>query len=177
MTSGERSARDCGGVIDRQAEHAEDAFGVVYVRVLGGLSVQHGPHDREHRAAGGEQRDALVGDGEATFCDAFAEIASGERTERREEHVFPQSDRLDDKLGRGWAGLACDRASETVLTAAGLCVVDPGVDREWLRERGMTWAVLRPDRYVFACGGPDDLGPGIEAWRRVAAANRPQVLA
>jgi hypothetical protein len=30
--------------------------------------------------------------------------------------------------------------------------------------------LLRPDRFVFACGGPDDVPAAVTAWRRIAPA-------
>jgi hypothetical protein len=83
--------------------------------------------------------------------------------------LFPQTDRLDDRLPAGWAAVASDGRSRALLEAEGLAVTDPGADRTWLERRGMTWALLRPDRFVFACGGPADVRAGAVAYRRIAA--------
>ena len=58
--------------------------------------------------------------------------------------LFPQPDRLDDRLGRGWSVVASTPAATTAWRKAGLHVVEHPHAREW--------SLLRPDRYVFACG-------------------------
>ena len=63
------------------------------------------------------------------------------------------------------------------MEAHGLAVVDPGADAQWLRRHGVGWALLRPDRFVFACGGPDDVPAAVAAWRRIAPPARMGVLA
>jgi 3-(3-hydroxy-phenyl)propionate hydroxylase len=83
--------------------------------------------------------------------------------------LFPQSERLDDRLGRGWSAVAIDERAAADLRAGGLEVVDPGVDGEWLRDRKLSWAILRPDRFVFAAGPPGQVAAGCAAWREVAA--------
>ena len=83
--------------------------------------------------------------------------------------LFPQTGRLDDRLGPGWAAVAIDGRSRALLRAAGVEAVDPAADGEWLRARGLTWALLRPDRYVFACGALGDVRAGIAGWRRITA--------
>ena len=83
--------------------------------------------------------------------------------------LFPQTGRLDDRLGPGWSAVASDGRSRALLRAAGVEVVEPAADDEWLRARGLTWALLRPDRYVFACGTLDDVRAGIQGWRRITA--------
>ena len=108
-----------------------------------------------------------------TYGDgAFAKRPARLSVRRSVGTLFPQTGRLDDDLGAGWAALACDEASEVALRAAGLRVLDPGADGEWLRDRGLTWAILRPDRYVFACGGPEDVGGAVQACRRIAPPTR-----
>ena len=80
--------------------------------------------------------------------------------------LFPQSNRLDDRLGSAWSLVAVDEP--TASHDAGIPVVHPGANADWLRAYGLTWALLRPDRYVFACGQARDLGPALVAWRRIA---------
>jgi 3-(3-hydroxy-phenyl)propionate hydroxylase len=80
--------------------------------------------------------------------------------------LFPQSGRLDDRLGSGWSVVALDEPA--VFRHAGIPVIQPGQDADWLRAHSSTWALLRPDRYVFACGGPRDAGVALQAWRRIA---------
>lgn len=68
---------------------------------------------------------------------------------------------LDEALGPGWAALSLDRRAAESLSAEGLrtFLVDSdiedaeGVIAGWLGQRGASWAVLRPDRFVFALGG------------------------
>lgn len=91
--------------------------------------------------------------------------------------LFPQTDRLDDTLPAGWAAVAVDDVARGLLEEAGLEVVDPGRDREWLDDHDVTWALLRPDRFVFACGRAADVGPALMAWWRIAAPVRAAVAA
>ncbi len=89
--------------------------------------------------------------------------------------LFPQSDRLDDRLPAGWSAVALDDLSRSLLADEGLPAIDPGADGAWLRERGLTFALLRPDRFVFDAGGVEQIGLACAAWRRLVA--RRQVLA
>lgn len=59
--------------------------------------------------------------------------------------LHPQPDRLDDRLGRGWAVVTSSPTSTAAWRAAGLHAVEAPHDREW--------TLLRPDRFVFAVGG------------------------
>ena len=92
--------------------------------------------------------------------------------------LFPQTDRLDDALLNGWAAVSIDHAATHALRSAGLAVIDPGEDAAWLRGRGLTFALLRPDRFVYACGNAVDVPAALEAWRRIAPArtDAPQKL-
>jgi hypothetical protein len=89
--------------------------------------------------------------------------------------LFPQTARLDDRLGPGWAAVAIDQAAGAGLEEAGIRVLDPGPDGDWLRDRGLAWALLRPDRFVFACGGRDDVHGAIAAWHRILSPTRAPV--
>jgi 3-(3-hydroxy-phenyl)propionate hydroxylase len=85
--------------------------------------------------------------------------------------LFPQTDRLDDRLPRGWAAVTADAVARRRLEGEGIAVADPGPDRAWLERHGLTWALLRPDRFVFAVGsGPEDVASAAAAWRRSAGA-------
>lgn len=85
---------------------------------------------------------------------AFAERPSRLPFRRTVGALFPQSDRLDDRLGTGWALVTADEA---------------GADRAWLDDRGLDWALLRPDRFVFAAGSGDP-APAWAAQRRLLEA-------
>jgi hypothetical protein len=90
--------------------------------------------------------------------------------------LFPQTGRLDDRLGSSWAAVTIDEAARAFFIAAGLPAVDPGADGDWLRRRGLTWALLRPDRFVYACGAPGDR-LGLPPWWTAAPAPRLTVAA
>ena len=91
--------------------------------------------------------------------------------------LFPQTDRLDDELPRGWAAVAIDDVARELLEEAGPTVVDPGADAAWLKRHDASWALLRPDRFVFGCGGIDAIAPTVRAWRRITAPAREAVAA
>ena len=77
--------------------------------------------------------------------------------------LFPQPDRLDDRLGFRLGGRREHaRRGERVARRAD-CAWS-----SWLHERA--WTLLRPDRYVFACGGSDELPPALAALRRTVGA-------
>lgn len=79
--------------------------------------------------------------------------------------LFPQSDRLDDRLPNTWVGIALTDGTASALTEAGLAIADPGTDAAWLAARRLDFAILRPDRFVFACGTARDLPAALAAWR------------
>jgi len=91
--------------------------------------------------------------------------------------LFPQTDRLDDHLPLGWAAVATDDVARTLLQDEGVIVVDPAADGDWLTARGLSWALLRPDRFVFAAGGLDDIAEACREWRRIGGPTRIAVTA
>jgi 3-(3-hydroxy-phenyl)propionate hydroxylase len=78
--------------------------------------------------------------------------------------LFPQPDRLDERLGRGWAVLSRSPDGSRAWRDEGLHVVERSGD-PWLSRHASEWALLRPDRYVFACGGSAELRPAFAALR------------
>jgi 3-(3-hydroxy-phenyl)propionate hydroxylase len=103
---------------------------------------------------------------------AFAQRPARRPWRRTVGSLFPQTTRLDDRLGPGWAAVAADDAAAAALRAHDLRVIHPGADEAWLREHGLTWALLRPDRFVYACGNGNGNGNGVDA----ACARRRQAL-
>jgi 3-(3-hydroxy-phenyl)propionate hydroxylase len=85
--------------------------------------------------------------------------------------LFPQPRvdgvRLDERLGSGWAAVSISCEASATLRAAGLAVLDVR-DDAWLRRHQLEFALLRPDRYVFACGRAADAGAAAAAARRLA---------
>jgi len=78
--------------------------------------------------------------------------------------LFPQPDRLDERLGRGWSVLSGSPDASSVWRDAGLHVVERYSD-SWLRAQRADWALLRPDRFVYACGGEDQVATALHALR------------
>jgi 3-(3-hydroxy-phenyl)propionate hydroxylase len=78
--------------------------------------------------------------------------------------LFPQPDGLDEQLGRGWAAVSSSAAATRLWRNAGVNVVERPAD-PWLTKHGADWALLRPDRYVFAAGCADQVGPAVTALR------------
>ena len=104
---------------------------------------------------------------------AFAERPRRLPPRRTVGTLFPQTDRLDDRLPRGWVLVTQDAVARSVAEDAGLAVADPGVDGAWLRERGLAFALLRPDRFVFAAGGPHDVPAAARAcWKLTGGRER-----
>jgi 3-(3-hydroxy-phenyl)propionate hydroxylase len=74
--------------------------------------------------------------------------------------LFPQPDRIDDRLGTGWSVVSSSPRAAGAWRAAGLHAVESGGD-PWLHRHRAEWALLRPDRFVFAAGGPADVGGAV----------------
>jgi 3-(3-hydroxy-phenyl)propionate hydroxylase len=108
---------------------------------------------------------------------AFAERPHRLPFKRTVGTLFPQTDQLDDRLPRGCVVVTSDAVAASLAEERGLPVVDPRADGAWLRERGLVFALLRPDRYVFAAGGVSDVLPAIAAWRRTAGRARAEAAA
>jgi 3-(3-hydroxy-phenyl)propionate hydroxylase len=88
---------------------------------------------------------------------------------RRVGSLFPQPERLDDRLGAGWAAVTRSAGSAEAWRGAGVHAVQ-SADDAWLQREGAEWALLRPDRFVFGCGGPDELPQAVAALRRTVGA-------
>jgi len=81
---------------------------------------------------------------------------------------------LDDAIGPGWSALSRDRSAAHTLARAGVRVLALGADLgdpslaigRWLDRHGADWVVLRPDRFVFACGARGQAGDAVTAVRR-----------
>jgi hypothetical protein len=83
--------------------------------------------------------------------------------------LFPQPDRLDDRLGPGWAAVTRTGEAARAWRETGVHAVEsPGA--AWLERHGAEWALLRPDRFVFACGGDDELPEALRALRTTVGA-------
>ena len=84
--------------------------------------------------------------------------------------LFPQptvdGERLDDLLGPGWGAVSTSSAAAEAFGAAGLGVLELPGD-QWLGRHEVEWALLRPDRFVFACGSAGDAGAAISSLRRL----------
>ena len=88
---------------------------------------------------------------------------------RRVGSLFPQPDRLDDRLGAGWAAVTRSARAADAWRVGGVHAV-PSAHDAWLERQGAEWALLRPDRYVFACGAVDDVPQAAAALRRTVGA-------
>jgi 3-(3-hydroxy-phenyl)propionate hydroxylase len=106
-----------------------------------------------------------------TYGDgAFATRPARLPAKRTVGSLFPQTDRLDDRLGGGWAAVVIDASSRERWESAGVPATDAAADGSWLRDRGLSWALLRPDRFVFGCGGPGDVAAAARACRALMPA-------
>jgi hypothetical protein len=81
--------------------------------------------------------------------------------------LFPQTDRLDDRLPRAWVALTDDDVARSLFDDHGLPVAGAGADGAWLRDRGLAFALLRPDRFVFAAGSAAEVPAAVNAWRAI----------
>lgn len=85
--------------------------------------------------------------------------------------LFPQpavkGQRLDELLGRGWSAVSVESGATSRLRAAGVSVVTLDAS-DWLARNDAQWVLLRPDRFVFACGGTDKLAEALQSLRETA---------
>jgi 3-(3-hydroxy-phenyl)propionate hydroxylase len=84
--------------------------------------------------------------------------------------LFPQptvdGTRLDERLGNRWGAVSATPVATRTLRAAGVAVVELHND-PWLERNGVEFALLRPDRYVFACGAAAEAAAAADAARRL----------
>ena len=100
---------------------------------------------------------------------AFAQTPDRVPSRRSVGSLFPQPDRLDERLGTGWAAVVASPAASGAWRDAAVHAVELPGD-PWLARHGAQWALLRPDRYVFACGRTDELPPAQHALRSMIGA-------
>jgi 3-(3-hydroxy-phenyl)propionate hydroxylase len=101
---------------------------------------------------------------------AFAQRPHRLAPRRAAGSLFPQTDRLDDRLPRGWVALTDDDVARSLFEDHEVPVGDPGGDGAWLADRGLAFALLRPDRFVFAAGQVADIPAAVKAWRAITPA-------
>lgn len=88
--------------------------------------------------------------------------------------------RLDDALGRGWTAIAQRHEAAHALRRARARIFELGRDiddREgsiarWLDRHRSEWVLLRPDRFVFACGDAGDLADATASLRTLLGSRR-----
>jgi 3-(3-hydroxy-phenyl)propionate hydroxylase len=113
-----------------------------------------------------------------TYCDgAFAQRPHRLAPKRAVGSLFPQTDRLDDRLARGWVALTDDDVARSLFEDQDLPVAGPGADGAWLRDRDLAFALLRPDRFVFAAGSVAEVPAAVKAWRAITGTTLTAVLA
>jgi 3-(3-hydroxy-phenyl)propionate hydroxylase len=100
---------------------------------------------------------------------AFARAPSRLPFRRAVGSLFPQPDRLDEHLGPGWAVVSRAPDASHAWRDSGIHVVDLERDT-WLSDHNAEWALLRPDRYVFACGGQEELPDALHRLRTTVGA-------
>ncbi|MBI2692573.1 MAG: bifunctional 3-(3-hydroxy-phenyl)propionate/3-hydroxycinnamic acid hydroxylase [Solirubrobacterales bacterium] len=70
--------------------------------------------------------------------------------------LFPQAERIDEMLGNRWSVVADSPAIARAWRERGVTSIVSPVD-SWLRSNDCEWALLRPDKFVFATGAADDI--------------------
>lgn len=109
-----------------------------------------------------EQVKPLPTYGRGAFADRPAKLPFN----RSVGSLFPQPERIDQELGNRWSVVADSPAAASAWRARGLTsVVSPM--NAWLRANNSDWALLRPDKFVFATGGVDDIAGASSALEKV----------
>lgn len=101
-----------------------------------------------------EQVKPLPTYGKGTFYERPARIPLN----RVVGSLFPQPDRIDEILGNGWSVVARNDAAAQAWEARGVPSVTLA-DDPWLRGHNCEWALLRPDKFVYALGAAKDISP------------------
>jgi len=156
-----------------------------HVRSMQDFAIRWGGMVQTRRPRGGVLRDAAIGSLKRsgaldwieqrakplpTYRDgAFAVKPHRLPFRRTVGSLFPQPNRLDDRLGRGWAAVSASARSTRTWQDVGIHAVTVARD-PWLEHRGAEWALLRPDRFVFACGRADELAPALDQLRATVGA-------
>jgi 3-(3-hydroxy-phenyl)propionate hydroxylase len=83
--------------------------------------------------------------------------------------LFPQPDRIDQQLGNRWSAVTDSPSIASAWRACGVTSIVSPVN-PWLRANGCEWALLRPDKFVYATGSAHDIAPTSAALEKVAAA-------
>lgn len=95
---------------------------------------------------------------------AFAENPARLPFRRTVGSLFPQPDRLDERLGRGWTAVTNTANATSKWREAGVHLAELPAN-DWLAKHDAEWALLRPDRYVFACGREHEFPAALQALR------------
>jgi 3-(3-hydroxy-phenyl)propionate hydroxylase len=83
--------------------------------------------------------------------------------------LFPQPERIDEQLGNGWSVVADSPAIAKAWRERGVTSIVSPVD-SWLRARDCEWALLRPDKFVYATGGVDEISASATKLENLVAA-------
>lgn len=70
--------------------------------------------------------------------------------------LFPQPDRIDERLGNGWSVVVANESAADAWESRGIPTVLL-VGNTSLRGNDCEWALLRPDKFVFSLGGVADV--------------------
>jgi hypothetical protein len=83
--------------------------------------------------------------------------------------LFPQPERIDEQLGNRWSVVADSAVIANAWRARGISSIVRPVN-PWLRANNCEWALLRPDKFVYATGGANDIAGASAALEKVVGA-------
>lgn len=143
-----------------------------HVTSMQNLAVRWGGIVQTSSPAVGRIRDGLIGMADTTRllalireqvkplptygAGAFAERPARLPFRRGVGSLFPQPNRIDDELGDRWSVVAGSPSTARAWRDRGVTSIVSPVD-PWLRANNSDWALLRPDKFVFAAGRADEI--------------------
>ncbi|MBJ7354944.1 MAG: bifunctional 3-(3-hydroxy-phenyl)propionate/3-hydroxycinnamic acid hydroxylase [Thermoleophilaceae bacterium] len=143
-----------------------------HVTSMQNLAVRWGGVVQTANPAVGRMRDGLIGLAKLTGVlsiireqvkplptyghGAFAERPAKLPFNRSVGSLFPQPERIDVQLGNRWSVVADSPAIAKAWRARGVASICSPVD-PWLRANHCEWALLRPDKFVYATGDAGDI--------------------
>lgn len=156
-----------------------------HVTSMQNLAVRWGGIVQTSSPAIGKLRDGLIGFANTTGLlsiireqvkplptygrGAFAQQPAKLPFNRSVGALFPQAERIDEMLGNRWSVVADSPAIARAWRERGVTSIVSPVN-SWLRGNRCEWALLRPDKFVYATGGADEISPTATQLEKLVAA-------
>ena len=156
-----------------------------HVTSMQNLAVRWGGIVQTSSPAVGKLRDGLIGFADASGLlslireqvkplptygkGAFATRPAKLPFNRSVGSLFPQPERIDEELGNRWSVVADSPSVAGAWRDRGVTSIVRPVN-SWLRSNDCEWALLRPDKFVYATGSADQIAPTAKQLEKLVSA-------